>query len=87
MTCDIILVSLHLLLGCLTNLEPRHAYPVPVGSTKDNPSCLLSEGGKSMTTGYIYLTGANVNDMLNTFESGGRSKQVHDMCGHGRYFM
>jgi len=56
------------------NLEPRHAYPGPVGSMKDNPSYFLSEGGRPTPTGYIYFTGANVNNMLNTFESGGRLK-------------
>jgi len=74
MACDTILVSPRPSLGYLTNLEPRHAYQGPVGSTKDNPGRLLSEGGRLMSTEYIYLTGANVNDMLNTFKSEGRSK-------------
>lgn len=56
------------------NLEPRRAYPGLVGAMKDNPSYLLSGGGRSMPTGYMYFTSANVNYMLNTFESGGRSK-------------
>jgi len=34
-----------------------------------------------------YLTSADVNNVLNTFERGGRSKQVHDMSGHGRHLV
>jgi len=37
--------------------------------------------------GDSYLTSADINNMLHTFESRGRSKQVHNMCGHGRYLM
>ena len=85
--CYTTLASPHRSLGYLTNLEPRHAYRGSASSTKDNPSRLLSEGREIYVNGMLYLTGADVNDMPDTFESRGCSKQVHDMCGHGRHLV
>jgi len=75
LTCCVTLVSQLPLLGHLTHPEPRHAYQERVGSTKDSPNHFLSEGwGGGVDVNGSYLTGTDVNNMLNTFESGGRLK-------------
>lgn len=79
---DVILVSQLPSIGYLMHLEPIRAYQEPVGSTKDNPNNLSSEGGSLLSLRGIYLTCTDINDMLSTFESGGRPKQMDYICGH-----